>query len=128
MIRARLFNQKEKESFMITLKKKRNHEFGNELKDRLESLVVAFKTEEIAESAEDDLYIVDGGKKISGRENLESWLLELESDLKWSRSLREIPAISIQRHRRRVKRCSSNRLLLKCFSLTGERHGLSGIF
>src|SRR5690625_5660454 len=74
MIRARLFNQKEKESFMITLKKKRNHEFGNELKDRLESLVVAFKTEEIAESAEDDLYIVDGGKKISGRENLESWL------------------------------------------------------
>lgn len=87
MIRARLFNQKEKESFMITLKKKRNHEFGNELKDRLESLVVAFKTEDIAESAEDDLYIVDGGKKISGRENLESWLLELESDLKWSRSL-----------------------------------------
>src|SRR5690625_7690240 len=88
MIRARLFNQKEKESFMITLKKKRNHEFGNELKDRLESLVVAFKTEEIAESAEDDLYIVDGGKKISGRENLESWLLELESDLKRSEERR----------------------------------------
>lgn len=72
---------------MITLKKKRNHEFGSELKDKLESLVIAFKTEEIDETADEDLFIVDGGKKIRGRKNLESWLLELEAELKWSRSL-----------------------------------------
>ena len=72
---------------MITLKKKKNHDFGEELESKLKSLVIAFKTEEIDENSNDELFIVDGGKKISGKEELEMWLRQLESELKWTRSL-----------------------------------------
>lgn len=72
---------------MITLNKKKDHELGDELQSRLESLVIAFKTEMIDENSEDELFIVDGGQKISGEENLESWLRQLEAELKWTRSL-----------------------------------------
>lgn len=72
---------------MITLNKKKHHEFGNELENKLKSLVIAFKTEEIDENSGEELFIVDGGTKISGEEELRSWLRKLESDLKWTRSL-----------------------------------------
>lgn len=72
---------------MITLNKKKHHEFGEELESKLKSLVIAFKTEEIDENSDDELFIVDGGKKISGKEELEMWLRQLESELRWTRSL-----------------------------------------
>lgn len=72
---------------MITLNKKINNEFGDELESKLQNLVIAFKTKVIDENSEDEVFIIDGGKKISGKAELESWFRQLESELRWTRSL-----------------------------------------
>ena len=60
---------------------------SQQLEQRLKKMVVAYQKVEY-ERADDDLpYIEEDGREfISGKE-IEDWLLELEKELKWSRSL-----------------------------------------
>lgn len=71
---------------MITLHKTSVDEFGNELQSKLEELILAFHTE-ILPDGESDTYVIDGEKKITGQEDLEKWLSELEKELKIQRSI-----------------------------------------
>lgn len=74
---------------MIILHKKENDTRSTEIEDTLNNLVLAFKTVNHTESeAPEELpYIEDSNKTISGDEAINEWIIELEGDLKWQRSL-----------------------------------------
>jgi len=72
---------------MITLYKKRNSQFGNEVDQRLNDLIISYATDELPDDAEADMFIVESGKIIGGKKDIESWLNQLENELRWQRSL-----------------------------------------
>jgi len=72
---------------MITLYKKRNSEFGNEVDQKLNDLVISYETEELPEEIETEVFIIESEKKIKGKQAIEEWLYQLEDELRWQRSL-----------------------------------------
>lgn len=70
---------------MIKLVRQTDDPKADEIESRFEDLILSYKTEI---SEDNDLpKIVDGDTTVSGDEEIEEWLRELESDLKWQRSL-----------------------------------------
>ena len=71
---------------MITLHRHRDNEEAAKIEEKLQDLVLAYRVEDVEEQKSEP-FIVDGGKKIQGKEELEAWLRELESELNWQRSI-----------------------------------------
>ena len=70
---------------MIKLFRHADDPKADEIESRFEELILSYKTEI---SEDNDLpKILDGDTIISGDEEIEEWLRELESELKWQRSL-----------------------------------------
>lgn len=70
---------------MIKLFRQADDPKADEIESRFENLILSYKTEI---SEDNDLpKIVDGDTTVSGDEEIEKWLRELESELKWQRSL-----------------------------------------
>jgi len=70
---------------MIKLFRHADDPKADEIESRFKELILSYKTE-ISE-ANDLPKILDGDTIISGDEEIEEWLSELESDLSWQRSL-----------------------------------------
>jgi hypothetical protein len=71
---------------MITLFRKENQPEADEIQHKLDDLVLAYRTELLTEESARDFYIRDGKNEIR-KEQAENWLLALENELKWQRSL-----------------------------------------
>lgn len=70
---------------MIKLFRQADDPKADEIESRFENLILSYKTEI---SEDNDLpKIVDVDTTVSGDEEIEKWLRELESELKWQRSL-----------------------------------------
>ena len=70
---------------MIKLIRQTDDPKADEIESRFEDLILSYKTEI---SEDNDLpKILDGDTTVSGDEEIDEWLRELESDLKWQRSL-----------------------------------------
>ncbi len=74
---------------MIILHKIENDSKSDELEQKLTDLVLAFKTthHRPGDGKYFRPYIEDGESIISGEKEIEEWILELEAELKWQRSL-----------------------------------------
>ena len=74
---------------MITLYRKPDDPKADEIEGRFEDLILAYKTEvaEGSSTVENLPKIVDGDTTVTGDQQIEEWLTELEADLKWQRSL-----------------------------------------
>ena len=70
---------------MIELHTQKHDEYGLELKDKMKSLRLAFKTEELKDKL--PVFIIDGKEKITGRADIEQWFRELEEELRIQRSI-----------------------------------------
>ncbi len=71
---------------MITLYRKKDQPVADEIIHKLDELVLAYRIKELPEESERDFYIRDGQHKIKESE-IENWLLKLEKELSWQRSL-----------------------------------------
>jgi len=72
---------------MITLYKKPNGQFGNEVDQRLDDLIITYEMKELSEDAEAEVVIIESEKKIKGKQAIENWLNQFEKELRWQRSL-----------------------------------------
>lgn len=72
---------------MITLYRKKNQKKGDEIKAKLEQLILAYRVEFLHEDAEEDVYIEDGSTRIESTQEIEEWFLKLEKELSWQRSI-----------------------------------------
>lgn len=72
---------------MITLYKKEDSIAAEELHAKLSDLTLAFRVEILPEHEVDEFYIEESGKQIKENDEIRKWLLQLESELKWQRSL-----------------------------------------
>lgn len=70
---------------MITLYRHESDEKAGEIEEKFKELVLAYHVENLPESSE--FYILDGNTRVEGDEETEEWLLKLEAELKWQRSL-----------------------------------------
>ncbi|MCG2588523.1 hypothetical protein [Rhodohalobacter sulfatireducens] len=71
---------------MITLHRHKDDQQAAKIEEKLQDLVLAYQVEEI-EGEISDLFIEDGGEKIQGKEEIETWFRKLEGELKWQRSI-----------------------------------------
>ena len=70
---------------MIKLIRQDDDPMADEIESRFQDLILSYKTEI---SEDNDLpKIVDGDTTLSDKDEIEEWLRELESELKWQRSL-----------------------------------------
>ena len=70
---------------MIKLIRQYDDPMADEIESRFKDLILSYKTEI---SEDNDLpKIVDGDTTLSNKGEIEEWLRELESELKWQRSL-----------------------------------------
>lgn len=72
---------------MITLFKKSDDAFAEELQNALENLIITFDVKQLNGDADEATHIKDGNNVIKGKDEINSWLRELEAELKWQRSL-----------------------------------------
>lgn len=72
---------------MITLYKKSDSHFGDEIREKLNDLVVSYEERELPEGGSSGVFIMDSGKKIEGRRAIDDWLIQFEKELSWQRSL-----------------------------------------
>jgi hypothetical protein len=75
---------------MIELHRRTDDTYADELEQKLQDLVVAYRTESYSSdsSGPADLpFIKESGKVVSGRKNIERYLIDLEKELQWQRSL-----------------------------------------
>lgn len=73
---------------MIVLTLKRNDPRSIRIKERLDELVLAYKTEYAGdESSPSPPSINENGTIIHGEQEIENWLAELKQELDWQRSL-----------------------------------------
>lgn len=74
---------------MITLHRKKEDSKSEELDQKLKDMVLAYKTVHHQENNSDyNLpYIEDGDSIISEEQEIEEWVLKLQAELKWQRSL-----------------------------------------
>lgn len=70
---------------MIKLIRKTDDPKADEIESRFDDLILSYKTETAA--GDSLLKIIDGDSVITGDEEIESWLRELEDELSWQRSL-----------------------------------------
>lgn len=70
---------------MIKLIRQDDDPMADEIESRFNDLILSYKTE-ISED-KDLPKIVDGDTTLSDNDEIEEWLRELESELKWQRSL-----------------------------------------
>lgn len=71
---------------MITLYRHKDDNEAANIEEKLQDLVLAYRVEEI-DDQESGPFIVDGGEKIQGEEELETWFRELKGELDWQRSI-----------------------------------------
>lgn len=71
---------------MIILHKVKNDPASEELEERLNDLILAYKTE-LHEPGADGPAIEEGDTIIRDKTKLEKWIQNLEKELKWQRSL-----------------------------------------
>jgi hypothetical protein len=71
---------------MITLYRHKDDKQAANIEEKLQDLVLAYRVEEI-DDQESEPFIVDGGEKIQGEEELENWFRELKGELDWQRSI-----------------------------------------
>ena len=70
---------------MIKLIRQEEDPKADEIESRFKDLILSYETEI---SEDNDLpKIVDGDTTLSDKDEIEEWLRELESELKWQRSL-----------------------------------------
>lgn len=72
---------------MITLFKKRDSQFGNDVYKKLNDLIITFEVEELPEDADAETFIKESGKEVKGKQAIDKWLNQLEKELSWQRSL-----------------------------------------
>lgn len=74
---------------MITLHCKKGDPKSNRLEQKLKEIVLAYKTvyHQANESSHPLPYIEDDDAIITDYEEIEEWIIELEAELKWQRSL-----------------------------------------
>lgn len=72
---------------MIVLHRALDDAESDQLEEKLNDLVLAFKTESHASQNEDLPYIEEDGKEYRTEKEIEKWLSELSSELNWQRSL-----------------------------------------
>jgi hypothetical protein len=72
---------------MITLFKNTGDTFAEEIQEALDDLVISYNVEDLAEVSDQNTHIKDGKTIVEGQERIKSWIRELESELKWQRSL-----------------------------------------
>lgn len=66
---------------MITLYRKDSDTLADTIEEKLQELVLSYKTVNLP-SGKQKLYISDSGNKISGIKNIEKWFLKISSELK----------------------------------------------
>lgn len=71
---------------MIKLYRKESDSAADRIEEKLQDLVLSYQLK-ILPPDEQKLYIDDGGNKITGDENIEKWFIQLQSELRWQRSL-----------------------------------------
>jgi hypothetical protein len=73
---------------MIKLHRKREDAASDRLEERLNSLVISFKTVSYEEESEQKKlpYIEEDGEEFYTEEDITGWMRELESQLSWQRS------------------------------------------
>ena len=72
---------------MITLYKKRDSQFGDEVREKLNDLVVSYEEKELPDGGSSGFFIMENEKKIEGRQPINEWLTQLDKELSWQRSL-----------------------------------------
>lgn len=72
---------------MITLFKKTGDEFAGKIHSALDDLIIRFETKCLPADSSDPTHIIDGDKIVKGEEEISDWLMQLEAELKWQRSL-----------------------------------------
>ena len=72
---------------MIVLHKKEKDELSDQLEERLNKLVISFKTMNHEDEVTKLPFIEEDGEKYKEEKEIEKWLRDLESDLNWQRSL-----------------------------------------
>ncbi len=70
---------------MIELHTHEKDEFGSELMEKMRRLRLAFKAIDLDDHTA--VFVIDGNKKISGEEALNTWFRELEKELHIQRSI-----------------------------------------
>ena len=71
---------------MITLFRKDSDAEADKIEEKFQDLVLSNKTDKLPPEKQ-NLYISDSGNIVSGKKDIEQWLLKLSSELKWQRSL-----------------------------------------
>ncbi len=72
---------------MITLHRKENNSKSNKLEEKLNNMVISFKIVEHEPKEEGLPFIEEDGVKYNTEEEIQDWISELDSELKWQRSL-----------------------------------------
>lgn len=72
---------------MIILHRKKNDTASDQLEEKLNRLVLSFKTINYDSKSEKLPYIEEDGRQFTSDEEIKGWLRELESQLNWQRSL-----------------------------------------
>lgn len=72
---------------MIILHRRKNDTASDQLEEKLNRLVLSFKTINHDSKAEKFPYIEEDGRQFNSDEEIKGWLRELESQLNWQRSL-----------------------------------------
>lgn len=72
---------------MIVLHRVKEDAKSDRLEEKLNDLVIAFKTKSHATQIHDLPYIEEDGKEYRTEKEIEEWLQELSSELNWQRSL-----------------------------------------
>ncbi|MDX1642442.1 MAG: hypothetical protein R3220_12135 [Balneolaceae bacterium] len=71
---------------MITLHRHKTDTRAEEIEEKFQDLVLAYRVETLPED-ESGPFIIDGDQKIEGEKEIVSWLRGLEGDLQWQRSI-----------------------------------------
>ncbi|SMO84876.1 hypothetical protein [Gracilimonas mengyeensis] len=72
---------------MITAHLIKNDKESSRLKEKLDDLVISYKTEWHAEDASDSPWIEEDGVHFKTKDEQEQWLQQLQNELNWQRSL-----------------------------------------
>ena len=70
---------------MITLHRKPSDSRADRIEERLNDLVLAYKT--VTDESADPCFIKEGDRKILPGDEMEDWFRKLSDELEWSRSL-----------------------------------------
>lgn len=74
---------------MIVLHRNSKDSYADAIEDRFKDLVLSYQSKMYTSDQTDKTLpqIEDGDRRISGEKEIEHWLIKLEAELKWQRSL-----------------------------------------